>query len=390
MKKICIVTGSRAEYGLLKPLITKISEDRDLILQLVVTGMHLSPEFGLTYKEIIKDGFRITEKVEILLSSDTEIGISKSIGLAMISFSEVFQKINPDLLIILGDRYEIFAVAAVAMIARIPIAHLHGGETTEGVIDEAIRHSITKMSYLHFTSNEIYRNRVIQLGEDPSRVFNVGAIVEDSIRTIKFIQKSQLEKDLGIKFDKKMALLTFHPATLESNSSEKQFKNILEALNDFNDLKVIFTKANSDTNGRIINNMIDKYVSNNPQKCVAFTSLGQLRYLSTMLYCDVVIGNSSSGIIEAPILKKSTVNIGDRQKGRIQAESIINCNPVKDEMIKAIKKALSKEFVESLKKTGIIEEKNSVSENIIAIIKEYLTNNKTNTKKKFYDIDLKW
>lgn len=390
MKKICIVTGSRAEYGLLKPLITKISEDRDLILQLVVTGMHLSPEFGLTYKEIIKDGFTITEKVEILLSSDTEIGISKSIGLAMISFSEVFQKINTDLLIILGDRYEIFAVAAVAMIARIPIAHLHGGETTEGVIDEAIRHSITKMSYLHFTSHEIYRNRVIQLGEEPSRVFNVGSIVEDSIKTIEFIQKSQLEKDLGIKFNKKMALLTFHPATLESNSSEKQFKNILEALNDFNDLKIIFTKANSDTNGRIINNMIDKYVSNNPQKCVAFTSLGQLRYLSTMLYCDVVIGNSSSGIIEAPILKKSTVNIGDRQKGRIQAESIINCNPVKEEIIKAIKKALSKEFVESLKKTGIIEEKNSVSENIIAIIKEYLTNNKTNTKKKFYDIDLKW
>ena len=390
MKKICIVTGSRAEYGLLKPLITKISEDRDLILQLVVTGMHLSPEFGLTYKEIIKDGFRITEKVEILLSSDTEIGISKSIGLAMISFSEVFQKINPDLLIILGDRYEIFAVAAVAMIARIPIAHLHGGETTEGVIDEAIRHSITKMSYLHFTSNEIYRNRVIQLGEDPSRVFNVGAIIEDSIRTMKFIQKSQLEKDLGIKFDKKMALLTFHPTTLESNSSEEQFKNILEALNEFNDLKIIFTKANSDTNGRIINKMIDNYVLNNPQKCVAFTSLGQLRYLSTMMYCDVVIGNSSSGIIEAPILKKSTVNIGDRQKGRIQAESIINCNPVKDEIIKAIKKALSKEFVESLKKTGIIEEKNSVSENIIAIIKEYLTNIKTNIKKKFYDIDLKW
>ena len=390
MKKICIVTGSRAEYGLLKPLITKISEDRDLILQLVVTVMHLSPEFGLTYKEIIKDGFRITEKVEILLSSDTEIGISKSIGLAMISFSEVFQKINPDLLIILGDRYEIFAVAAVAMIARIPIAHLHGGETTEGVIDEAIRHSITKMSYLHFTSNEIYRNRVIQLGEDPSRVFNVGAIIEDSIRTMKFIQKSQLEKDLGIKFDKKMALLTFHPTTLESNSSEEQFKNILEALNEFNDLKIIFTKANSDTNGRIINKMIDNYVLNNPQKCVAFTSLGQLRYLSTMMYCDVVIGNSSSGIIEAPILKKSTVNIGDRQKGRIQAESIINCNPVKDEIIKAIKKALSKEFVESLKKTGIIEEKNSVSENIIAIIKEYLTNIKTNIKKKFYDIDLKW
>lgn len=388
MKKICIVTGTRAEYGLLKPLIRRVNDDIDLKLQLLVTGMHLSPEFGLTYNEIIKDGFEITDKVEMLLSSDTEVGISKSMGLAMISFSEAFQRINPDILIVLGDRYEIFAAASVAMIAKIPIAHLHGGEITEGVVDEAIRHSITKMSYLHFTSNEVYRNRVIQLGENPSRVFNVGAIGEESIETLDFITKNELEKDLGIKFDMKTALLTFHPVTLESNSSEEQFKNILEALNEFNNLKVIFTKANSDTNGRIINNMIDKHVLNNPQKCVAFTSLGQLRYLSAMKYCDVVIGNSSSGIIEAPILKKITINIGDRQKGRIQAESIINCSPVKEEIVNSIKKALLEELSAKFERNRNESEKFSASENIIIILKEYLISDKIDIKKKFYDIDV--
>ena len=386
MKKICIVTGTRAEYGLLKPLIKKISEDSNLTLQLVVTGMHLSPEFGLTYKEIIKDKFEITEKVEMLLSSDTPIGISKSMGLAMISFSEVFERIKPDMLIVLGDRYEAFAVATVAMIARIPIAHLHGGETTEGAIDEAIRHSITKMSYLHFTSNDVYRNRVIQLGEEPSRVFKVGAIGEESIRTLDFMKKDTLEEYLGIKFDKKMALLTFHPITLENNSSEKQFRNILEALDEINDLKVIFTKSNSDTNGRIINKMIEEYVENNSKKCVAFTSLGQLRYLSAMKYCDVVIGNSSSGIIEAPILCKPTVNVGDRQKGRIQAESIVNSKPIKEEIIASINRVLSKEFSDSLDKNRNSNQESPTSQKIASIIKEYLMNDKISIKKKFYDL----
>jgi len=386
MKKICIVTGTRAEYGLLKPLIKRISDDSELSLQLIVTGMHLSPEFGLTYNEIIKDGFEITEKVEILLSSDTEVGISKSMGLAMISFSETFERIKPDMLIVLGDRYEIFSVVTVAMTARIPIAHLHGGETTEGAIDEAIRHSITKMSYLHFTSNESYRNRVIQLGENPSRVFNVGAIGTESIKILDFIDKNKLEEDLGMKFDKKIALLTFHPTTLENNSSEEQFDNILQALNEFSDLKIIFTKANSDANGRIINKMIDEYVMNNSNECVAFTSLGQLRYLSAMKYCDVVIGNSSSGIAEAPSLKKATVNIGDRQKGRIQCNSIINCNPSKHEIVEAINKALSTDFINSLNEIEEVDKEISTSQRIISIIKEYLTNNKINIKKKFYDL----
>lgn len=386
MKKICVVTGTRAEYGLLKPLIRRVSEDVDLELQLIVTAMHLSPEFGLTYKEIIKDKFVITEKVEMLLSSDTEVGISKSIGLAIISFSEVFERIKPDMLIVLGDRYEIFAVATAAMIARIPIAHLHGGETTEGAADEAIRHSITKMSYLHFTSHNVYRNRVIQLGEEPSRVFNVGAIGEESIKTLDFITKNDLEKDLGIKFDKKIALLTFHPTTLENNSSKEQFKNLLEALDEFNDLKIIFTKANSDTNGRIINNMIDKYVLDNPKRCIAFTSLGQLRYLSAMKYCDVVIGNSSSGIIEAPMLRKATVNIGDRQKGRIQEESIVNCEPIKNEIVESLRKALSTDFIYQLDNSKNSNKESYASQKIISIIKEFLINNKINIKKKFYDL----
>lgn len=389
MKKVCVVTGTRAEYGLLKPLIKRISEDKDLTLQLIVTGMHLSPEFGLTYNEIINDGFQITEKVEILLSSDTEVGISKSMGLAMISFSEIFKRIAPDMLIVLGDRYEIFSVASVAMIAKIPITHLHGGEKTEGLIDEAIRHSITKMSYLHFTCSEDYRNRVIQLGEQPCRVFNVGPIVEESIKTLNFIKKDRLENYLGIKFDKKIALVTFHPTTLENNSEEKQVRNLLEALSEFDDLKIIFTKANSDTNGRIINAMIDEYVLKNSQKCVAYTSLGQLKYLSAMKYCDLVIGNSSSGIIEAPILKKVTVNIGDRQKGRSKAKSIINCEPDKFQIIESIKKALSKEFYDSLEKQNYSNKEIFASEKIVTIIKKYLLEGQINIKKEFYDIDVR-
>lgn len=386
MKNICIVTGTRAEYGLLKPLIKRIQEDNDLKLQLVVTGMHLSPEFGFTYNEIKKDGYKIEEKIEMLLSSDTEVGISKSIGLAMISFSELFERIKPDMLIVLGDRYEIFAVASVAMIARIPIAHLHGGETTEGALDEALRHSITKMSYLHFTSNEVYRKRVIQLGEEPSRVFNVGAIGEESIRNLEFLSKDKLEGDLGIKFDEKTALLTFHSTTLENNSSKEQFKNLLEALDEVEGLKIIFTKSNSDTNGRIINDMIEEYTLNNPQKGVVFSSLGQLRYLSAMKYCDVVIGNSSSGIIEAPILCKPTVNIGDRQKGRIQTESIVNCKPDKDNIVAAIKKTLSEEFISKVNKYQNSNKEVNTSKKIVSVIKDYLLNNKIDIKKKFYDL----
>lgn len=385
MKKICVVTGTRAEYGLLRPLIKRINEDNELQLQLVVTGMHLSPEFGLTYKEIEEDGFIIDEKIEILLSSDTAVGISKSMGLAMIGFADSFERLKPDLVVVLGDRYEIFAVASTAMTFRIPIAHIHGGETTEGAVDEAIRHSITKMSYLHFTSTEEYRQRVIQLGENPDRVFNVGAIGIENIKRLNLLDKSKLENTINFKFDNNTALITFHPVTLESNTSKQQFQELINALDKINNLKLIFTKANSDTDGRIINLMIDEYIKNNEDKAIVFTSMGQLRYLSTMKYVDLVIGNSSSGIIEAPSFNIPTINIGDRQKGRIQSETTINCQPTENEIYKAIKLGLSIKFKEKIKDTVNPYGDGNVSEKILYRIKDIL-NKGIELKKTFYDL----
>lgn len=387
VKNICIITGTRAEYGLLCPLIKKINEDDKLNLQLIVTGMHLSPEFGLTYKQIEEDGYKIDEKVEILLSSDTSIGISKSMGLAMISFSEVFDRLKPDMVVVLGDRYEIFSAVSVANISRIPVCHLHGGEATEGLIDEFIRHSITKMSYLHFTSTEEYRKRVIQLGESPDRVFNVGAIGIENIKKMNLLSKKELEKSIGFKLDKKYALVTFHPVTLENNTAKNQFKELLLALENIKDLKVIFTKANSDTDGRIINKMIDEFVLTDKERFISFTSMGTLRYLSAIKYSGVVIGNSSSGIVEVPSFNKPTINIGDRQKGRIQAKSIINCEPIQLEIETAIKKSLSKQFIESIKDMKNPYGDGEVSCKIIYYIKMYLYEKYIDLKKKFYDID---
>lgn len=385
MKKICVVTGTRAEYGLLKPLIKKISNDKELQLQLIVTGMHLSSEFGLTFKEIETDGFTITEKVEILLSSDTPTSISKSMGLAMISFSECFERIAPDLVVVLGDRYEIFAVAGAASVARIPIAHLHGGETTEGAFDEAFRHAISKMSYLHFTSTEPYRKRVVQLGENPERVFNVGAIGIENIKEIDYLSKGELEKSLDFNLGNQFALVTFHPVTLEDSTSSDQFENLLSALNAFPNLRVLFTKANSDTNGRVINNMIDSYVSQNPDRAIAFYSLGLKRYLSAMNYTDLVIGNSSSGILEAPAFFKPTVNIGDRQKGRIKADSVIDCKPVTEDIIRAINIALDNEFRDKIKMQDNPYGDGEVSTKIITEIKKFLSS-PINLKKSFFDL----
>ena len=386
-KNICIITGTRAEYGLLCPLIKKINEDDKLNLQLVVTGMHLSPEFGFTYKQIEEDGYKIDEKVEILLSSDTSIGISKSMGLAMISFSEVFDRLKPDMIVVLGDRYEIFSAVSVASISRIPVCHLCGGEVTEGVIDEFIRHSITKMSYLHFTSVEEYRKRVIQLGESPDRVFNFGDIGIENIKKMNLLSKEELERSINFKLDKKYAIVTFHPVTLEQNTAKNQFKELLLALDKIKDLKVIFTKANSDTDGRIINNMIDEFVLTDKERFISFTSMGSLRYLSAIKYSDVVIGNSSSGIVEVPSFNKPTVNIGDRQKGRIQAKSIINCEPIKQEIEKAIEKALSKEFLANIKDVKNPYGDGNVSDKVIEKIKYFLENDNINLKKKFYDLE---
>ncbi|MHB8099926.1 MAG: UDP-N-acetylglucosamine 2-epimerase [Sulfuricurvum sp.] len=343
MRKICVVTGTRAEYGLLYWLMKEIDADSDLELQIIVTGMHLSPEFGLTYKELDKD-FTITKKIEMLLSSDTSIGISKSMGLAQISFAEAYDELKPDIVVVLGDRYEIFSAVSAAMIARIPIAHLHGGETTEGAFDESIRHSITKMSHLHFTASQEYRNRVIQMGEYPERVFNVGGLGIENIKRLTLLNKEAFEESIEFKLGKKNILVTFHSVTLENSTASSQFQELLDTIDRLEETNIIFTKANSDTDGRVINQMIDEYVAKNPHKSVGFTSLGQVRYLSAMQFVDAVVGNSSSGLTEAPSFKIGTINIGDRQKGRIKAKSVIDCEPNKKEIKKAFEKLYSQEF----------------------------------------------
>ncbi|PHS33938.1 MAG: UDP-N-acetylglucosamine 2-epimerase (hydrolyzing) [Sulfurovum sp.] len=382
-RKICVVTGTRAEYGLLYWLMKEIESDSDLDLQLIVTGMHLSPEFGLTYQEIEKD-FNINRKIEMLLSSDTPIGISKSMGLAQISFSEAYEDLQPDIVVVLGDRYEIFSAVSAAMIARIPIAHLHGGETTEGAFDEAIRHSISKMSHLHFTAAQAYRKRVIQLGEDPARVFDVGGLGIENIKRLKLLNKEEFEKSIEFKLNKKNILVTFHPVTLESSTAKDQFQDLLDAIDSLENTNIVFTKANSDTDGRIINSMIDEYVSNHTHKAVGFTSLGQLRYLSALQYVDAVVGNSSSGLAEAPSFKIGTINIGDRQKGRIMAESVINCDDNKKSILDAFKYLYSNEFKELLQNTKNPYGDGVASQKILDIIKSVDLNNIL--KKSFYDL----
>jgi GDP/UDP-N,N'-diacetylbacillosamine 2-epimerase (hydrolysing) len=371
VKNICVVTGNRADYDLLYPLLKRIINDDDINLHLVATGSHMSSEFGLTYKQIEDDGFIIKHKVEILPSSDTAEGVIKSMGLGLIGFAKVFDKINADILILLGDRFEIFVAATAATVARIPIAHLSGGETTEGAFDEAFRHSITKMSHLHFTTTELYRNRVIQLGENPKRVFNVGAFVMDNINEMQLLSKYDLQKSMGFKFGKRNLLITFHPTTLEDSSLEEQFYNLLTALSNIEDAQLIFTKSNSDIGGRIINKMIDEYVELNHQKAVSYSSLGRLRYLSAMKYIDGVIGNSSSGLVEAPSFKIGVVNIGNRQKGRAKSSSVIDCDSSISEIEKAIKVMFSDDYKSKISKISNIYEGKDVSNKILSVIKSY-------------------
>lgn len=382
-RKICVITGTRAEYGLLYWLMKEIEQDESLELQLIVTGMHLSSEFGLTYKEIEKD-FKIDKKIEMLLSSDTSIGISKSMGLAQISFGEAYNELKPDMVLVLGDRYEIFSAVSSAMIARIPIAHLHGGESTEGAIDEAIRHSITKMSHLHFVATNEYRNRVIQLGENPNNVFNVGGLGIDNIKKIKLLSLEDFEKSIDFKLNKKNILVTFHPETLETSSSSKQFDILLDAIDDLQETNIIFTKANSDMDGRIINNMIDEYVAKNIHKSISFTSLGQLRYLSALQYVDAMVGNSSSGLLEAPSFKIGTINIGDRQKNRVMAKSVINCDINIESIRNGFNKLYSDDFVKVLESSTNPYDNDEPSKNIKNIIK--MVNFDEILKKSFYNL----
>jgi GDP/UDP-N,N'-diacetylbacillosamine 2-epimerase (hydrolysing) len=384
MRKICVITGTRAEYGLLYWLMKEVDVDKELELQIIATGMHLSPEFGSTYQQIEKDGFVINKKVDMLLSSDSEVGISKSMGLGMIGFADAFNDLKPDLVIVLGDRFELFSAVSVAMIAKIPVTHLHGGETTEGAFDEYIRHSITKMSYLHFTATEEYKNRVIQLGEHPDRVFNVGGMGIENIKRLQLQSRGEFEKSIAFKLNKKNILVTFHPVTLENATAKEQFQELLDAIDELEETNIIFTKANSDTDGRIINQMIDKYVAKNSDKSVGFASLGQLRYLSALQYVDAMVGNSSSGLAEAPSFKIGTINIGDRQKGRIKADSVIDCLPDKASIKNAFKVSFSKEFQSVIKTSENPYGDGCASKQIIKVLKTVQLDNIL--KKAFFDI----
>ena len=345
-RKICIITGTRAEYGLMSNLMLKIKNDPNLELSIIATGSHLSHEFGLTYKEIEDDGFVINKKIEMVLSADTSSSILKSTGLGMIGFADALKEIKPNIVVILGDRYEMLAASFSSLITKVPICHIHGGESTEGAYDEQIRHSITKMSWWHCVAAEEYRKRVIQLGEDPMRVFNVGGLGVDKIKKTKLLSKSNIEKQTGIKFSRKNFLITFHPVTMGTKSSKTQFKEILNALNKLEDINLIFTMPNADSDGRVIINMINDFVSENPKRATAFKSMGQLNYLSTMQFVDGLIGNSSSGLLEAPTFKIATINIGDRQKGRLKSSSVLDCEPNQ----KSIEEKVNFIFTEKFKK----------------------------------------
>jgi UDP-N-acetylglucosamine 2-epimerase (non-hydrolysing)/GDP/UDP-N,N'-diacetylbacillosamine 2-epimerase (hydrolysing) len=382
-RKICVVTGTRAEYGLLYKLMKEIINDEQLELQLLVTGMHLSPEFGLTYREIEADGFTIDGKIEMLLSSDTPVGIAKSIGMAIIGFADALDRLQPDLMLVLGDRYEILAAAQAAMVAKIPIAHIAGGDTTEGAFDEAIRHSITKMSHFHFVTNDISAKRVRQMGEDPEHIFCVGSPSIDQIKNLTLLNKEELEKDLNFKFKPRNILVTFHPVTLDHQHPAEQFQEILDGLDSFGDgLGVLFTKPNSDTYGRTLIQMIDEYVTTHPKQSCAYTNLGQKRYFSVIAQVDAVLGNSSSGLYEVPSFKKVTINVGDRQKGRIQVLSVINCPPEKKAIIEAIKRSFTIDCSDIVNPYG----DGTSSQQILSILKSNFDGSQL-LKKRFFEVE---
>jgi UDP-hydrolysing UDP-N-acetyl-D-glucosamine 2-epimerase len=344
-RKICVVTGSRAEYGLLQWIMRHLQDDPNVQLQLLATGMHLSPEYGNTWQAIAADGFTIDRKVEMLLSSDTPQAMAKSTGIGLMGMADALHDLAPDLLLVLGDRFEILAAASAAALMRIPVAHIHGGEATEGAIDDSLRHAITKFSHLHFTSTEIYRQRVIQMGEQPSHVFCFGAPGIDSIASLQLLTRDQLEESIAFKLGARFLLITFHPVTLGTAPSSGEMTELLAALSDMpEDVRFLITLPNADAGGRALAAQIREFTDRHPDRAIAFTSLGQLRYLSAMKHCLAVVGNSSSGIIEAPSLGVGVVNIGDRQKGRVQADSVINCAPDRAAILTALEKTISPEF----------------------------------------------
>ena len=381
MRKICVVTGSRAEYGILRNLMAAIKADSELQLQVIATNQHLSKLQGETYKEIERDGFTIDYKVYMAddEAPDNANSTAKSISRGVSGFADAFDALHPDLLLILGDRYEMLAVASTALIYKIPIAHLHGGEITEGAFDDAIRHAITKMSHLHFTSTEEYRKRVIQLGEQPDRVFNVGALGVENIHKLEPISKQEIEESLGFEMTEKCFLVTYHPVTLSDMSSESQIQNLLEALDDYNDYHIIFTYSNSDTDSQAIIRRIQEYVDRNSGRCMFIPSLGQRRYFSCLRYVNAVIGNSSSGIIEVPSFGIPTLDIGDRQKGRIAADSVIHCGYSVEEIKEGLKQAMK-----GTSKAKNPYDKEGTCQAILETIKTYPLKNIV--QKHFYDI----
>lgn len=383
-RKICAITGTRAEYGLMRWVMQGIKDDPELRLQVIATGMHLSPEFGLTYREIEKDGFQIDRKVEMLTSSDTPVGIAKSMGLSLIGFADALNELSPDMIVVLGDRFEIFGAVAAALVARIPVAHLHGGEATEGLIDEAIRHSITKMSHLHFVAAEEYRQRVIQLGEQPERVFLVGGLGIDNIKRLKLLDRAALEASLDFKLGQKNLLITFHPVTLEMSTAADQMAELFTALAELKDTQLIFTMPNADTDGRALIKMVEQFVAQHPN-ARAYTSLGQLRYLSCIAHVDGVLGNSSSGLAEVPSFRKGTINIGDRQRGRLQAASVINSAPTRQSIAAALERLYDADFQASLSQVRNPYGEGGASEKIIAAVKSVALDDVL--KKRFYDSD---
>lgn len=368
-RRICVITSTRADYGLLYWLIREIHADPDLELQLAVTGMHLAPEFGSTVSRIEEDGFPISRRVEILLASDTPVGIGKSMGLATSGFAEAFAELRPDIAVVLGDRFEIFAAAAAAVVARVPLAHIHGGEATEGLIDEAFRHGLTKMSHLHFTSAEPYRRRVIQLGEQPDRVFKVGAMGIDNILRLKLFGRAELEERLGIRLGKRSLLVTFHPVTLEKSASARQFQALLTALGELRDTSIVFTMPNADTEGRALFPLVESFVAADRRRRAAFTSMGQALYLSAMAAVDAVVGNSSSGLLEAPSLKVATLNIGDRQRGRLKAQSVLDCGPTLKEIRRGLAVVGSPAFRAKVRQTVSPYGDGGAAEKIKAVLK---------------------
>jgi len=349
-KKLCVVTTTRAEYGLLKHLMHDIRLSKNFKLQLLVSGTHLSSFHGNTIEEIKNDGFDIDAEVDLELHDDSSTGIAKSASLALEGFTKTFQELNPDLIILLGDRFEILSAAIAGMFSKTPIAHMCGGEVTEGAIDEGMRHAISKLSHFHFVANDVYKKRVIQLGEDPKDIFNVGGLGVDAIAKIKLLSKSTLEKELNFLFKEKNLLITFHPETISNQKSEDQLFELLNALSTFNDIRFIFTMPNADPDSRSLHKVLEDFVKSN-NNSVLFDSLGQLRYFSCMAIVDGVIGNSSSGIAETPSFKIPTVNIGDRQKGRLKASSVIDCGTRSEEITTAINRIYDEDFRANLQLT---------------------------------------